>query len=84
MEATRVEMSGFEEKLAVICPFPEPEPVGMHHPALLPAVQEEFDVTLKVVDPAGVVTSWFGGVTARVGVTPVAVNEPTMDRWMEQ
>lgn len=39
---------------------------------MLETVQEEFDVTVKDVEPAAAVTFWFEGVTVSVG-DPVPV-----------
>ena len=51
----------------MIVPFPEPEFVTVHHDWLLAEVQDEFEVIVKLVVPAGGVTFWLGGLTERVG-----------------
>lgn len=63
----------------MIVPFPVPEGVTVHHVWLLAAFQEVLDVTVNVVEPAGVAgTFWFGGVTARVlVVVPVTETSST-------
>jgi len=53
-------------------PFPDPEGVTVHQAASLVAVQFAVVVTANGVVPAGGVTFWFAGVTARV-MTPVPV-----------
>ena len=51
-------------------PFPDPDGVTVHQDWLLTTVQAAFEVTVKVVDPAGVAgTFWLGGVTDIVGTT---------------
>ena len=48
-------------------PFPLPDGVTVHQVWLLTAVQEQFAVSEKLVEPAGVSgTFWFDGVTASV------------------
>ena len=54
--------------------MPVPEGVTVHQVWSLTTVHEEFEVTVKFVEPAGVAgTFWLGGVTERVGVTPACV-----------
>ena len=55
-----------------------PEGVTVHQVWLLATVQDELEVTVKVVCPAGVAgTFWLGGVTVRVGVAPAWVTVTT-------
>ena len=57
-------------------PFPVPEGVTVHHVWLLVTVHEALDVTVKVVEPAGVAgTFWFAGVTVSVGPDAVPVTD---------
>jgi hypothetical protein len=50
-------------------PFPLPEGVTVHHAWSLTTVHDELEVTVNVVEPAGVAgTFWLGGVTVKVGV----------------
>ena len=59
-------------------PFPDPEVFTVHQVWSLETVQDELDVTVKEVDPAGVAgTFWLGGVTLRVGVAPACVTVTT-------
>ena len=59
-------------------PLPDPEVFTVHQDWSLETVQEEFEVTVNAVDPAGVAgTFWFGGVTVRVGVAPACVTVTT-------
>jgi len=51
-------------------PFPVPPDVTVHHVWSLDTIQEELDVTVKLVVPAGDVTFWFGGTTESVGEVP--------------
>ena len=51
-------------------PLPLPEGLTVHQVWSLTTVQDEFDVTANVVDPAGDAgTFWLGGVTFRYGVS---------------
>ena len=59
--------------MATNVPLPEPDGVTLHQPALLEAVQLEFDVTVKLVLPADEVTFWFEGDTASVAAAPACV-----------
>ena len=64
--------------MAVMVPFPDPEVLTVHQVWSLATVQDEFEVTVKAVDPAGVAgTFWLAGVTARVGVAPACVTVTT-------
>jgi hypothetical protein len=58
-------------------PFPFPDGVTVHHAAALVAVQAELEVTLKLVLPAGALTFWLAGVTAKVGELPDCVTVTT-------
>ena len=51
-------------------PLPVPDGVEVHQAASLLVVHAELEVTLKPVIPAGAVTFWFAGVTAKVGAEP--------------
>ena len=51
-------------------PFPLPEGVTVHQPALLCAVQDAFEATEKVVLPEVEETCWLAGETASVAATP--------------
>jgi len=51
-------------------PFPVPEGVTEHQVSADIAVHAEFEVTAKLVFPAGYVTFWLAGVTERVGERP--------------
>jgi hypothetical protein len=68
--ATRTFEVVFSSYVAVSVPFPDPEGVTVHHAALLAADHAEFDVTLKLVFPAGAVTFWLAGFTVSVGELP--------------
>ena len=58
-------------------PLPVPEGVTVHQVWLLAAVHDELEVTVKLVDPAGVAgTFWLGGVTDSVGGAFAAVKVP--------
>lgn len=59
-------------------PLPVPPDVTVHQEALLPVVQLELEVTLKVVAPADAVTFLFDGATERVGVNPAALKDPAI------
>jgi hypothetical protein len=54
-------------------PFPDPDGVTVHHDWSLEAVQEEVEVTVNEVLPAGGVTGWLEGVTVRTGVRPACM-----------
>ena len=78
----------------MIVPLPLPEGVTVHQVWSLKTVQEELDITLKVVAPATAGTFWLGGVTISVGaaaswvtvtvtgVTPAAVTVMVATRWV--
>jgi hypothetical protein len=51
-------------------PLPLPEVVTVHQVWSLDTIQEEFDVTVNEVLPAGGVTVWLGGATVSVGDEP--------------
>ena len=68
--ATRVELFGFAEYVAVIVPLPDPAAVTVHHVWSLVTVQLVLDVTVKLAFPAGAATFWFGGVTVNDGAAP--------------
>ena len=60
-------------------PLPLPDELTVHQAWLLTTVQDEFDVTAKEVDPAGVAgTFWLEGVTVRVGEAPACVTVTTI------
>jgi hypothetical protein len=61
----------FSEKVDVIVPFPVPDEVTVHQDWSLEAVQAALDVTMKSKVPAVLATSWFEGVTFRVGAIVV-------------
>jgi hypothetical protein len=71
--ATRCELVLFTVKAAEIVPFPDPEGVTVHHDWSLPAVHDELEVTVNVVEPAPGNTFRFVGVTERVGASWVTV-----------
>ena len=50
-----------------------PPALTVHQPVLLVEVQDELEVTVKVVEPAVAVTFRLDGVTASVGTNPEAV-----------
>jgi len=76
--AIRVTSDEFSPKFAVMVPFPVPEGVAVHHPALLEADQDVLEVTVKVVFPAAAATLRFDGATDKVGVKPEAVKVPAI------
>jgi hypothetical protein len=59
-------------------PFPVPDGFTVHQVWSLTTVQEEFDVTVKFVIPAGAVTFWLGGVTVSVAAAPAWVTVTTI------
>ena len=62
----------------MIVPFPVPDGVTEHQVWLLDVVQEELEVTVKLVWPAGDAgTFWLGGVTVSVGAAPAWVTVTT-------
>ena len=51
-------------------PLPEPEGVAVHQDESTVTAQSVFEVTVKVVVPAGGVTFWLEGTTSNVGIAP--------------
>lgn len=68
--ATRVDVVRFSLYVAVSVPLPVPEAVTVHQVWSLVEPQSVLEVTLNAVLPAAVVTTWFVGLTLKVGVAP--------------